>query len=84
MKDIANYEGLYAVTSCGKVWSYRNKRFLTPRKSKKGYLTVLLCNKGAAKEFINIQSTGITRCCRGEYNQYGGYIWKYKDEERSC
>lgn len=35
MKDIANYEGLYAVTSCGKVWSYRNKRFLTPRKSKK-------------------------------------------------
>ena len=51
MKEITNYEGLYAVTSCGKVWSYRNKRFLTPRKSKKGYLTVLLCNKGNEKEF---------------------------------
>lgn len=27
---------------------------------------------------------GMTRCCRGEYNQRGGYIWKYKNEERSC
>ena len=32
MKEIANYEGLYAVTSCGRVWSYRKERFLTPRK----------------------------------------------------
>lgn len=51
MREIPNYEGLYAVTSCGKVWSYRSKRFLTPRKSKKGYLTVLLCNKGNMREF---------------------------------
>ena len=29
MKDIKGYEGLYAVTSCGKVWSYKNKKFLT-------------------------------------------------------
>jgi hypothetical protein len=28
MKDIKGYEGLYAITSCGKVWSYKNKRFL--------------------------------------------------------
>jgi hypothetical protein len=51
MKEIDNYEGLYAVTSCGKIWSYRNKRFLTPRKNKKGYLTVLLCNNGVEKDF---------------------------------
>ena len=31
MKDIKNYEGLYAVTSCGKVWSYTHKRFLNPQ-----------------------------------------------------
>lgn len=42
---------MYAVTSCGKIWSYRNSRFLTPRKDHKGYLTVLLCNKGTEKEF---------------------------------
>jgi hypothetical protein len=28
MKDIKGYEGLYAITSCGKVWSHKNKRFL--------------------------------------------------------
>lgn len=29
MKDIQGYEGLYAITSCGKVWSYRRKKFLS-------------------------------------------------------
>ena len=28
-KDIKGYEGLYAITSCGKVWSYRRKKFLS-------------------------------------------------------
>ena len=40
MKDIKNYEGLYAITSCGKVWSYRRKKFLKPIPTKKGYLRV--------------------------------------------
>lgn len=30
MKDIKGYEGLYAVTSCGKIWSYKRKKFLSP------------------------------------------------------
>lgn len=30
MVDIIGYEGLYAITPCGKVWSYRLKRFLKP------------------------------------------------------
>lgn len=30
MKDIKGYEGLYAITSCGRVWSYRKNKFLTP------------------------------------------------------
>ena len=41
MKDIKGYEGLYAVTSCGKVWSYRRKKFLTPA-NLNGYLRVCL------------------------------------------
>ena len=28
MVDIKGYEGIYAITSCGKVWSYKAKRFL--------------------------------------------------------
>ena len=37
MKDIENYEGLYAVTPEGDVWSYRRKKFLKPATDKDGY-----------------------------------------------
>lgn len=53
MRDIPNFEGLYAVTSCGKVWSYRSKRFLKPSwshsnsgKDWEGYLQVTLMKDG--------------------------------------
>ena len=49
MKDIKGYEGLYAVTSCGKVWSYKNEKFLTPKANHKGYLYVCLCKDGQRK-----------------------------------
>lgn len=49
MKDIPGYEGLYAVTSCGKVWSYRKKMFLKPYKVGKGYLKVDL-RKGEGRD----------------------------------
>ena len=43
MEDIKGYEGLYAITSCGRVWSYRSKKFLKPSKDRTGYLRVSLC-----------------------------------------
>ena len=49
MNDIENYEGLYAVTSCGKVWSYRNKKFLKPATDKDGYQIVCLCKNSQKK-----------------------------------
>ena len=49
MKDIKGYEGQYAITSCGKVWSYKTKRFLKPKVVAGGYLSVSLC-KNAIKE----------------------------------
>ena len=49
MKDIKGYEGLYAITSCGKVWSYRAQKFLKPVKDKDGYLCVNLTVKRKAK-----------------------------------
>ena len=51
MKDIKNYEGVYAVTSCGKVWSYRNECFLKPGVYKKGYLYVNLWKNGKMKKY---------------------------------
>ena len=51
MKDIKNYEGLYAVTSCGKVWSYRNEKFLKPKVNNDGYLRVNLYKDRKAKTY---------------------------------
>lgn len=44
MKDIAGYEGLYAITSCGQVWSYGANKFLKRFENNRGYLRVKLCN----------------------------------------
>ena len=52
MKDIKGYEGLYAVTSCGKVWSYKYKRFLNPRLQTKGYLQIGLTKNGERKNHL--------------------------------
>ena len=51
MKDIVGYEGLYAITSCGKVCSYLRKKFLKPRTDKNGYLKVNLCKDGMMKTY---------------------------------
>lgn len=49
MKDIPGFEGKYAVTSCGKVWSYKYKKFLKP-KTVRGYHMVDLFKNGEGKK----------------------------------
>ena len=51
MKDIKGYEGIYGITSCGKVWSYRNECFLKPWDNQKGYLIVKLFKDGKGKNY---------------------------------
>lgn len=51
MRDIPEYEGLYAATSCGKIWSYRSKKFLKLKKRKDGYLQITLCKDGTRKTY---------------------------------
>ena len=51
MKDIKGYEGLYAITSCGKVWSYQRKKFLTPYTSGNGYFKVGLFKDNGEKQY---------------------------------
>ena len=51
MKDIKGYEGLYAITPEGEVWSYRGKKFLTPGVNNKGYLIVCLRKDGQNKMY---------------------------------
>ena len=52
MKDIKDYEGLYAITSCGKVWSHKNKKFLKPHKHNSGYFSVELAKNGKRKVYL--------------------------------
>lgn len=49
MRDIENYEGLYGITSCGRVWSYRSNKFLKPFKDKSGFLRAYLYKDGKRK-----------------------------------
>lgn len=42
MKDIPGYEGLYAVTEDGQIWSYYTQKFLTPVKHHNGYYFISL------------------------------------------
>lgn len=49
MKDIKGYEGIYAITSCGRVWSYRSKKFIKLWTNKYGYNFVILSKDGTAK-----------------------------------
>ena len=46
IKDVNGYEGLYAVTSLGRIWSYRRNRWIKPWSDLNGYSRVSLCNKG--------------------------------------
>lgn len=45
MKDVVGYEGLYSITSCGKVWSWKKQKFLKPKKEHNGYLRVGLTDE---------------------------------------
>ena len=51
MRDVKGYEGLYAVTSCGRVWSYQRKKFLTPYTDGNGYLKIKLSKDGKRNQY---------------------------------
>lgn len=46
MVDIVGYEGLYAITPCGKVWSYRRNRFMKFAYDGWGYYRAALTKEG--------------------------------------
>ena len=54
-KDCKYYEGLYQVSSEGRVWNIRLQRYIKPFVKDNGYLTVALTNKYGkrAKEYVH-------------------------------
>jgi hypothetical protein len=53
MKYIKGYEGIYSITSCGKVYSHISKRFLSASNNGEGYLFVRLSKGEARKAYIH-------------------------------
>lgn len=51
MKDIKGYEGQYAITDNGEVWSYKRKKFLKQFISNNGYMRVSLWRDGEGKNY---------------------------------
>lgn len=49
MRDIKGYEGIYAITDDGQVWSYRRNKYLAQRYDKYGYLRTTLNLNGEKK-----------------------------------
>ncbi len=49
LEDIEGYETLYAVSDCGKVFSYKRGRYLKPGVNGSGYLTVTFFKNGKPK-----------------------------------
>ena len=52
MIDIKGYEGRYAVTEDGRVWSHISQRFLKPNTNTKGYYYVNLFSNGKGRSFV--------------------------------
>lgn len=46
MRDVVGFEGLYKVTSCGKVWSVRRKKWMKPYGAKGDYKMICLSVDG--------------------------------------
>lgn len=45
-----------------------------------GNIVAIFDNIKKASRETGIVSSGISRCCRGEYTQYKGYKWRYHNE----
>ena len=52
IKEIPGYEGLYAVTEDGKIYSFISKKFMKQYKDRNGYLCVNLYKNNKRKIFL--------------------------------
>lgn len=51
MLEIKGYEGLYSITSCGRIYSHRSKKFLKPVIDCTNYCVVTLSKNNKKKNF---------------------------------
>ena len=51
MKDIPGYQGLYAITENGEIWSYKSSKFIAQTPNEQGYLKSMLHKEGHRKNW---------------------------------
>lgn len=51
--DVLNYEGMYRISSFGRLWSLKNNRMMNPTKMMNGYISCSLCNNGVKKHLLH-------------------------------
>ena len=73
MKDIPNYQKLYAVTEDGQVWSYRKNDFLIPTLNEQGYYKVTLFDNNSRKKCIYIAGWQQSGSSSGSYPEGHGF-----------
>lgn len=83
MKDIPGYEGRYAVTSCGKVWSYRKRKFLRPGNSR-GYSFVMLYNDNREKPRHHLVHRLVANAYIENPNEYKEINHKDENKSNNC
>lgn len=83
MKKIDNFSN-YGITSCGKVWSYINNKFIKAYKSKGYWFYQIRCvelnldfpSQTAAAEYMGCCHQNISNCLRGKTKTACGYHWE--------
>lgn len=60
-----------------------SKRIKVCQYSLNGELIAIYDGQREAARKLNIDSSSITKCCKGKIKTVGGYIWKYNDEKES-
>ena len=84
-KDIPGYEGLYQASTYGSI-KERIKKTLTNhpifskgviQKSLDGKVISVFPSLKEANRKTGIDASTISKCCRGVFNQSGGYLWEY-------
>ena len=79
MKEIQGFEGLYAVTDEGQVWSYHSKKYLQPQIVGDGYCQIALYKNGDKHRYYVHQLVAMTFLP----NPLGYREINHKDEDKT-
>jgi hypothetical protein len=82
MKDIAGYEGLYAIEKDGRVWSYKNERYLINNLNNRNYYCLFLFKDNKKKRFSIHRLLALTYIPNPENKPFIDHINRNRKDNR--